>query len=133
MSLYAAFGFVCGAASSFYGIYYAYKYSYFRTLMMSNATYNSETKTLMVPYFYNGNSYHILFKKTFGSRRFMEWTDENENNVTGDVLQYMGISKDFHMIPTCPKMLGYSKLTCRHMLTKDIIGEYTEHENIHIL
>lgn len=55
--------------------------------------------------------YKILIPRKRGPCEIMDIHDQDGNNVTDTILQFMGPGHNFHGIPTTPKMLGFESLT----------------------
>lgn len=63
-------------------------------------------------YYYDGiTKYCVVFPIKRGPTIFINVTDENNVNVTQNIIEFAGVGKNFHGIPTTPKMLGYNSLT----------------------
>jgi hypothetical protein len=88
---------------AWYKIYEKYVY-YF------NLAPNVTDDKFEVKYIYNGNEYVICFPNKGRMCPFKKIEDENGYDVTKNVKRYAGPQSNFHMIPTTPKMIGYSKL-----------------------
>lgn len=62
--------------------------------------------------YHQGTSRYIVrFPKTRGPGKVSMVLDENEEDVTSKIREYMGPCHNFHGIITTPKVLGYKKLS----------------------
>ena len=63
-------------------------------------------------YYYDGSlRYCVIFPVRRGTSSISYVLDENGNNVTEKIIEAMGVGKNFHGIPTTPRMIGYHNLT----------------------
>lgn len=76
------------------------------------------------------HDYTIAFKKNRHPFPFCEILDCEGNDVMHKIRGYMGISKNFHGIPTTPKMLGFTQLTFH--TRKGDIHTYSEDDIINL-
>lgn len=80
-------------------------------LNLGKLEYNPKSKLYNLTYYKSGSEYNILFKKGIGGPRSIRACyDEYNKNIMSELISALGISKDFHQIPTTPGMLGYSSL-----------------------
>lgn len=62
-------------------------------------------------HYYSGTTRHtIRFPANRGPRSFSRVYDSDQNDVTSKILEFAGVSHNFHSVPTTPRMLGYSSL-----------------------
>ena len=64
-----------------------------------------------VDYYYNSTKYTICFPNKGRMCPFKKVEDADGKNVTMEVKRYAGPQSNFHMIPTTPKMIGFTSLT----------------------
>lgn len=82
-------------------------------------------------YYYDGpNKHRIRFPKKRGPMPFTSVTNEDEKNVTADIKEVIGPTKNFHGIPTTPKLLGYKVLIFH--LRNGGSQRFEENEVIHL-
>lgn len=64
--------------------------------------------------YYENGKYCVCFPRTREMRHIVHVKDENGEDVTDDVLKYLGQAHNFHGIPTTPNMLGYGSLKVKY-------------------
>jgi hypothetical protein len=69
-----------------------------------NKTYN------MVEYFVGASKYKILFPSKRGPSNISKIYDENNVDVTNDILEFAGPSRNFHGCPVSVDTLGHKQL-----------------------
>ena len=80
-------------------------------------------------HYYDGFNKHVVrFPKKRGPTPFVRVCDENETDVTANIMRYCGPSRNFHGIPTSPQLLGYNKLS--FTMKSGNVLVFTEHEKI---
>lgn len=60
---------------------------------------------------YDNGKYCVCFPKSRKMRTVTKVLDQDDQDVTKDIIKCMGRTHDFHSIRTTPRMLGYSSLT----------------------
>jgi hypothetical protein len=68
-----------------------------------------------VSYTLNGKQYVMITQGPRGPSEVDEVFDEHGNNVSNNVLKYLGPLNDFHGTPLTPKDLGYDRLVFETM------------------
>lgn len=81
--------------------------------------------TYEVSYVIRGKLYKIIVKPRRGSDNILQIIDDNNDDVTNNVLSYHGPNRNWHGIEYTPGMLGYDSLT---FLTLDCM-EYSFSKN----
>ena len=80
-------------------------------LNLGRLVYDPQTKLYTLTYFKGSSEFDIVFKRSArGPRRARHFYNEIDVDVTTDVIKKLGVTKDFHQIPTTPEMLGIASL-----------------------
>lgn len=69
----------------------------------------------ILSYVINGNSYRIFLKHRRGPKPFLLVVDENDNDVTDEIIQYLGPNQDWHCQKYCPENFNKNCLTFEMM------------------
>lgn len=70
-------------------------------------------KTAEISYYSGTKKYNLRMPKRRGPRKIISvitMTDDSRDDITEEILTFLGPSHDFHSIPTTPRMLGYDNL-----------------------
>src|SRR5690242_13174803 len=70
--------------------------------------------------------YKIRFPKKSGLRQIVNVTSHNGEDITHDILEYLGPSRNFHGIPTSPELLGYKTLRVVYRNGKETVYNSTD-------
>lgn len=84
--------------------YDTYLTYFYLTPMVTDENFN-------INYYYNSTKYTICFPNKGRMCPFKKIEDSDGKIVTSEIKRYAGPQSNFHMIPTTPKMLGYTSLT----------------------
>lgn len=70
-----------------------------------------DKRTLELSYVYKGRLYKILLKPKRGPSSVLLVTDEDKQDITDDILPYMGVSQDWHKTEFTPDFWNKQTLT----------------------
>lgn len=60
--------------------------------------------------YYDGDRrFHVRFPKRRGVRQIVKATTPNDEDVTGQLIAFLGPGHNFHGIPTTPRLLGWTE------------------------
>ena len=96
---------------------------------MNNSIKQIDKKTYEINYELNSKIYTIIIKKKFGPPPVIKIINENNIELTGKILPYMGPGYDFHGTNLSPSFFGCEKLT--FYLKNDVEHIFNKFDSIH--
>ena len=78
---------------------------------MNNSVKKLGVNTYEVSYVVNGRLYKMLVKPIRGPSPVLLAVDENQNDITSQIVSYLGPRHEFHRTILTPNVLGYTKIT----------------------
>lgn len=97
---------------AWYSAQILFKALYITFLQYMNTTIKRiDAKTYELTYVVNGSLYKMLIVPKRGPKPIIMVYNENEEDVTDEVLTYMGPQYDWHHSKISPKFFGYQSLT----------------------
>lgn len=92
----------------------AFKLREFAFWLLDAGTVVHHSASLRIVKYYDGdNEYEVRFPVRRGPGRIQQIVDQNGGDISPQVFKAMGPGKNFHGIPTTPRMLGYDSITLR--------------------
>jgi len=80
------------------------------TSITHNGLLTNKSKSWNLEYYDGTRKFIVCIPKGRSTIKFNEVRDENGLDVTHNIIEYMGINRNFHNIPTTPSLLGYKQL-----------------------
>lgn len=84
-------------------------------------------------YFYGHKRYKIIFQKYRNMNAISQVITADNVDITSEVFEIMGPSKDFHNISTTPQMLGYSSNVTEYIKIRYKNGEIRKYKDNEII
>lgn len=78
---------------------------------MNNSVRKLENGVYEITYVIQGRRYKMLVKPVGGPSPIFLAVNENDDDVTNQLLPYIGVQNDFHKSDITPRCLGYKELT----------------------
>ena len=78
---------------------------------MNNSVKHIDNKTTELTYVINGKMYKMIITRKRGPSPILQISNNLQNDVTDQILQYMGPQYDWHGNRFTPEFFGYSSLT----------------------
>ena len=106
-----------------------FKTLYLQLLQQLNSTVRRIDKnTFEVSYVLNGVMHKILIKPKRGPKPIIDCVDENDNDLTLEILPYVGPEHNFHGSKLSPRFFGRQKLIMN--LSNGEEREFNEHDDL---
>ncbi len=83
---------------------------YFSIWKSKQMTITSNSKCYEIDYEYDNIPYKLRFEKKRGPCKLISAFNQHNEDITSNILKYMGPSHNFYNIPTTPLFLGYTKI-----------------------
>ena len=99
---------------------------------MNTAVRKIDRKTYEVTYVVDGKMYKMLVKPKRGPAPILQVSDDDENDVTDQILPYMGPQYDWHGHKFTPEFFGHKSLTFELMDGSEHTYEETTHVAAHM-
>jgi|UniRef100_A0A6C0J1T9 hypothetical protein len=96
------------------------------TQYLNNSSKKIDKKTYLVTYYIEGKQYKMLVKPKKGPNPILKILDENEIDITQEILPYMGPNLNWHNYPVTPDFFNKKNISFEYNNQNKLTFNYTD-------